>query len=149
MEPTTEQLIQKLVMVLRRMARTARNSQWMGMTDEADQYSIDQFNRILERLKAVDTSGVHDVFAPLPQHSSWSSLASACKDLIACYDTESGSERPASDWNGFWTDARSGIWIDKKAFKCGLPPEMNEFGDFLREKIGEWQQRSRRKPEER
>ena len=89
METNTEQLIQKLVVVLRRMARTARNNQWMGMSEEADQYSIDQFNRILERLKAVDATGAHEVFAPLPPKSTWSSLGSACRDLIACYDTES------------------------------------------------------------
>jgi len=149
MEANTEQLIQKLVVVLRRMARTARNNQWMGMSEEADQYSIDQFNRILERLKAVDTTGAHEVFAPLPAQSTWSSLGSACRDLIACYDTEGRAEGPGSDWNGLWTDARSGIWIDKKAFKCGMPPEMQEFGEFLKEKIGEWQRRTRAKPEER
>jgi len=148
MEANTEQLMQRLVGILRRMARTARNNQWMGVSEEADDYSIDQFNRILDRFKAVDTTGAHEVFAPLPPKSTWSSLGSACRDLIACYDTESRGD-PGSDWNGFWTDARSGIWIDKKAFKCGMPPEINEFGEFLRDKIAEWQRRSRAKPEER
>jgi hypothetical protein len=156
MEQHTEQLIQKLVTILRRMARTARHNQWMGASEEADQYSVDQFNRILERFKAVDSSGAHEVFAPLPAGSSWTSLSSACQDVIACYEPES-AEGQKRQWRGFcnetphgiWTDAKSGIWIDKEAFEQGLPRKMQEFGDFLRDQIHDWQRRSKHKPEER
>lgn len=148
MEQNSELLIQRLVTILRRMARTARHNQWMGTGGEADQYSIDQFNRILERLKSLDNSGAHEVFAALPAGSTWSSLSSACQDVIACYAPEDCAG-PKRHWNGFWTDARSGIWIDKEAFEHGLPPQINEFGEFLRDKIFEWQRRGRGKSEER
>jgi hypothetical protein len=148
MEQHTEQLIQRLVTILRRMARTARHNQWMGMTEVVDQYTIDQFNRILERLKAVDSSGAHEVFAPLPSGCAWTSLSSACQDLIACYEPDS-QEGQKRQWKGFCTDDKSGIWIDKNAFEQGLPHKMQEFGEFLRDQIQEWQRRPRHKHEER
>jgi hypothetical protein len=132
-------MIQKLIAVLRSMAKTAQMNHVMGRSEEADRHTIEQFNRILDRLRHVDTTGALEVFSDLPDQTSWASLNSACRNLIACCDVEGGPRRHG--WDGFWTDAKSGIWIDKMAFECGLPPEMNEFGEFLKEKISEWQKR--------
>jgi len=145
METNNEQLIQKLMAVLRRMAKTAQMNQWMGRNDEADPQSIDQFNRILDRLRQVDTTGAHEIFAPLPPQTSWISLGGACRNVIACYESEPRTAYGNGCWDGFWTDAKTGFWIDKMAFRHGMPPEINEFGEFIKEKISEWQNRARAK----
>lgn len=46
----------RLVNVLQRMARTARMNQWTGTRESADSYSIEQYNRILERLNSIEGS---------------------------------------------------------------------------------------------
>jgi hypothetical protein len=110
--------------------------------DQADAYSIGQYNRILERIHAIDTSGLPSLFAPLPDTVSWSTLGNACRDLSAYYEDEvSGSK---INWNGFSVDYR----FDKSAFRPhGMPEEVSELGHFIREKIAEWQERKRVKPE--
>jgi hypothetical protein len=143
-----EREIRRLVNVLRRMARTARMNYFMndaGFGGKADRHSVDQFNRILDRFKTMEAPGDPSLFGPLHEESTWSNLANACRDLCAYYEEENGAGRD-NPWSGVWTDARSGIWIDKSAFRHGMPPEMSDLGHFIREKIGEWQER-KRKPE--
>lgn len=142
MERVTEQdrEIRRLLNVLRRMARTARMNQWTGARESADSYSVEQYNRILERLNSRDGSGMAGLFVPLGEGTSWSMLSNACRDLCAYYEEDSGHGAKGG-WNGVWTDAKSGIWIDRSAFKAGMPPEVSELGHFIREKISEWQDR--------
>ena len=132
--------IKRLLNVLRRMARTARMNQWTGVRERADIYSVEQYNRILERFNALDATETPGLFVPLREDATWNMLSNACRDLSAYYeeDTPNGSK---GGWNGVWTDAKSGIWIDKTAFKSGMPPEVSELGHFIREKISEWQER--------
>jgi hypothetical protein len=133
MEQQKQQEIRRLVNVLRRMARTARMNYFMneaGFGGKADRHSIDQYNRILDRFKTMEAPGDPSLFGPLHEEATWSNLAN-------------GSE-PRNPWSGVWTDAKSGIWIDKSAFRHGMPPEMSDLGHFIREKIGEWQERKRR-----
>ncbi len=132
----------RLVNVLRRMARTARMNQWTGTRESADSYSIEQYNRILERLNAIEGSGAPGLFIPLREDASWNVLSNACRDLTAYYEDDTNGNAHGG-WNGVWTDAKSGIWIDKRAFKHGMPPEVGELGHFIREKISEWQDRKR------
>ena len=140
------QEVKRLLNVLRRMARTARMNQWTGMSEHADSYTIDQYNRILDRLKAVDNDS-QDLFAPMPSDASWSMISNACRDLAAYYEYE---DEPVNGggpgWDGIWTDARAGIWIDKSAFLHGMPAEIAELRNFVREKISEWQDRKRQQP---
>jgi hypothetical protein len=140
MERDQERETRKLLNVLRRMARTARMSQFMGVKDQADAYSIDQYNRIAARLETLDPAASKGLFGALPPDASWSTLSNACRDLAAYYEDDSASSAQAG-WSGVWTDARSGIWIDKSAFRHGMPPEVTELGHFIREKIAEWQER--------
>jgi hypothetical protein len=143
-----EREIRRLVNVLRRMARAARMNYFMndaGFGGKADHQSIQQFNRILERFKIMEAPGDPSLFGPLAEDASLSNLANACRDLCAYYEEEHGGGGQ-SPWSGIWTDAKSGIWIDKSAFRHGMPPEISDLGHFIREKIGEWQER-KRKPE--
>ena len=138
--------IDKLLNVLRRMARTARMNQWTGTREQADEYSIEQYNRILERLKALDGSGVLDLFVSLPQGSSWSTVANACRDVGAFYEDEPAHNGgPGRAWGGVWA-GKHGIWIDRSAFTSGFPQEVHELGNFIREKVTEWQEQRRRGP---
>src|SRR5277367_2196447 len=132
--------IKKLLNVLRRMGRTARMNQWTGTREQADGHSIEQYNRILARLAVIDGE-MQNLFAALPESATWNTLANASRDLCAYYEDEAGG-RGFGDWggwNGVWTDARSGIWIDKSAFRGTVPPEVSDLGEFIREKIAEWQ----------
>ena len=142
---TASKEMQKLLNVLRRMARTARMNHFMmaaGAQDHADSYSVGQYNRILERIHSLDASGLPSLFAPLPENSSWGTLGNACRDLSAYYEDEVSESK--INWNGFSVDYR----FDKSAFRPqGMPEEVSELGHFIREKIAEWQDRKRVKPE--
>ena len=123
MDQDKQRVLGKLINVLERMARSARMNQWSGSTERADAYSIDQYNRILERLNTLDPEGLQGLFAPLAPDATWTVLANACRDLAAYYEDESGPrKRPGGGgpFSGIWTDACSGIWIDKMAFQHGL-----------------------------
>lgn len=147
MEQQKQQEIRRLVNVLRRMARTARMNYFMneaGFGGKADRHSIDQYNRILDRFKTMEAPGDPSLFGPLNEEATWSNLANACRDLSAYYEDDQACAAPRNPWSGVWTDAKSGIWIDKSAFRHGMPPEISDLGHFIREKISEWQERKRR-----
>ena len=69
-----EKEIAKLVNVLRRTSRMALQSEWTGGAEDVAAFCIDQYNRVLARLKEID-AGVGAVFDPLPAGSS---LTAAC-----------------------------------------------------------------------
>src|SRR6185295_15030972 len=60
-----EKEIAKLVNVLRRTSRMALQSEWTGGSQDVAAFCIDQYNRVLARLKEIDP-GVGSVFDPLP-----------------------------------------------------------------------------------
>lgn len=141
---TQQQEMAKLMNVLHRMAKNARMNQWTANTEDADDYNVGQYNRILDRMQVLAGANATSLFAPLPQKVSWSTLANACRDLSAYYEDEANGQRRDGwhGWSGVWADRR-GIWIDRSAFSHGLPQEVNELGQFIREKIAEWQDRKR------
>ena len=140
-ETQRDREVRRLLNVLRRMARTARMNYWMnGVNETADSHSIEQYNRILQRFDSLEASGTPGLFLALPPDASLSVLANACRDLVAYHEDEKNTSAKGG-WNGIWTDARIGIWIDKSAFKTGIPQEIHELGHFIREKVSEWQDR--------
>ena len=141
-ETQSNKEVRRLLNVLRRMARTARMNQWTGVKENADSYSIEQYNRILERFNSLEGTGTPGLFTPLPDDATWNMLSNACRDLAAYHEDETNTSFKKG-WNGVWTDAHTGIWIDKTAFKHGFPAEVHELSHFVREKIAEWQDRNR------
>lgn len=134
-----EKEIAKLVNVLRRTSRMALQSEWTGGAEDVAAFCIDQYNRVLARLKEID-AGVGAVFDPLPAGSSLTVAAMACRQLAAYYEDEVGREGSA-DWKGFWGDPRYGPWVDKRAFKefwKKSAREVEDVGEFIRENIDEW-----------
>ncbi|MFL6276945.1 MAG: hypothetical protein ACJ74G_17300 [Blastocatellia bacterium] len=129
----------KLVNVLRRTSRMALQSEWTGSAADAARFCVDQYNRVLARLKEMDTD-VGTVFEPLAADSSLTVAAMACRQLAAYYEDEVGSAG-WGEWKGVWGDPRYGAWADKKAFKefwSRSAREIEDFGEFIRENIEEW-----------
>jgi len=133
-----EKEISKLVNVLRRTSRMALQSEWTGGSQDVAAFCIDQYNRVLARLKEIDP-GVASVFDPLAPGSSLTVAAMACRQLAAYYEDEVG--RAGGDWKGAWGDPRYGLWVDKRAFKefwSKSAREVEDLGEFIRENIDEW-----------
>ena len=96
------------------------------------QFCTDQYNRVLARLKEID-SGVSAVFDPLPSDSSLTVVAMASRQLAAYYEDELGTTRGFGRSHGFA--------FDPKMFKDFWEKSAREFedlGEFIRESIEEW-----------
>lgn len=147
-----EKEIAKLVNVLRRTSRMALQSEWTGGAQDVAAFCIDQYNRVLTRLKEIDP-GVGSVFDPLAAGSSLTVAAMACRQLAAYYEDEVGNTGRWGDWKGVFADPRYGVWVDKRAFKefwNKSAREIEDLGEFIRENIDEWvnQRKARGKQEE-
>lgn len=148
-----EKEISKLVNVLRRTGRMAMNSQWVGAAEDTAAHSAQQYNRVLNRLKEIDASA-GEVFSPLPENSSLSVVATACRQLAAYYEDEVGGTKEwGGEWKGIWGHPRHGIWLDKKAFKefwAKSAHELEDLGEFIRENIENWfrQKQDKKKSDE-
>jgi hypothetical protein len=132
--------IVKLVNVLRRTSRMALQSEWTGSSQDVATFCIEQYNRVLARLKEIDAD-VGSVFDALAPGSSLTVAAMACRQLAAYYEDEVGRSHNWGDWRGVWADPRHGVWADKQAFKefwSKSAREIEDFGEFIRENIDEW-----------
>jgi hypothetical protein len=125
-----EKEIAKLVNVLRRTSRMALQSEWTGGSSDAARFSVEQYNRVLARLKEFDPSAAA-VFDPLPADSSLTVAAMACRQLAAYYEDETGV-RPSRAY-GFALDAES-----FKDFWQKSARDVEDFGEYIRESIEEW-----------
>jgi hypothetical protein len=146
-----EKELAKLVNVLRRTSRMALQSEWTGSSQDAARFCVEQYNRVLARLKEIDPD-VANVFDPLATDSSLTVAAMACRQLAAYYEDEVG-RAGWGEWGGVWGDPRHGVWADKKAFKDfwnKSAREIEDFGEFIRENIEDWvkQYKAKSKPEE-
>ena|SRR5690349_15365602 len=135
-----EKELLKLINVLRRTSRMALQSEWTGGKDDAAAYCVDQYNRVLARLKELDP-GVSVVFEPLPAGSSLTVVAMASRQLAAYYEDELG---PAK---GFGGGGRGyGFAVDPRMFREFWDKSAREFedlGEFIRESIDEWLKRKK------
>jgi hypothetical protein len=137
-----EKEIAKLVNVLRRTSRMALHSELTGGKDDAARYCVEQYNRVLSRLKELD-EGVGKVFEPLAADSSLMVAAMACRQLAAYYEDEVGD---APRWGKAY-----GMRFDHETFKefwQKSAREIEDLGEYIRESIEEWVRQRKRKPEE-
>lgn len=142
-----EKEIAKLVNVLRRTSRMALQSEWTGGSQDVAAFCVDQYNRVLARLKEIDP-GVGAVFDPLPAGSSQTVAAMACRQLAAYYEDEVGHSGSWGDWKGVWASP-----ADKQAFKefwSKSARDIEDLGEHIRETIEDWvsQGKARGKQEE-
>jgi hypothetical protein len=138
-----EKEIAKLVNVLRRTSRMALHSEWTGGKEDAARFCLEQYNRVLARLKEIDP-GVGTVFEPLPQDGSLMVAAMACRQLAAYYEDEvGGGSQPR------WAKAY-GMRFDHETFRefwQKSAREIEDLGEYIRESIEEWVRQRKQKPE--
>ena len=125
-----EQEIAKLVNVLRRTSRMALQSEWTGSGQDAATYCVEQYNRVLARLKEIDPD-LASVFAPLEQGSSLTVAAMACRQLAAYYEDEVGRHGGWSHGARFDTETFKDFW--QKSAR-----DIEDLGEYIRESIEEW-----------
>ncbi|GIV60173.1 hypothetical protein GQ464_002975 [Rhodocaloribacter litoris] len=133
-----EQEIAKLVNVLRRAARTAMQAHWTGGDADAAAFCVRQYNRVLERLATLDP-GVRAVFEPLPEDSSLTVAAMACRQLAAYYEDE--VDEPSA-WGRVY-----GAAFDADAFKTfwqRCAGDIEDLGEYIRESIESWARERKR-----
>jgi len=127
-----ERELVKLINVLRRTSRMAMQSEWTGGKEDAAAFCTEQYNRVLARLKEIDT-GVGSVFDPLPAGSSLTVVAMASRQLAAYYEDELGSVKGFGRAYGFGFDPKMFRDFWEKSSR-----EFEDLGDFIRESIEEW-----------
>lgn len=124
--------ITKLVNVLRRLARMAQQANWTGNDTEGVAYSVQQYNRVLERLIKIDPD-VESVFSPLDDDSPFAVVAMAARQLAAYYEDEL---KPNSSWQKIYHTA-----FDPEGFKDfwrQSAKDIEDFGEYIRENIETW-----------
>jgi hypothetical protein len=114
-----EQELKKLINVLHRTARTAARVQWMNAGENEARFAAAQFNRILARLGELDPN-VKTVFAPLPEDSTLTTVAMACRQVVSYFEDEVKVE-----------DERWG-----PGFAAGFKIPCGETKDFTLEDVG-------------
>lgn len=127
-----EKEITKLVNVLRRTARMALHSEWTGGKEDAAAFCTGQYNRVLARLREID-SNLSSVFEPLPPGSSLMVAAMACRQLAAYYEDEIGGSSKGTKVYGVRLDHETFREFWHKSAR-----EIEDLGEFIRESIEEW-----------
>lgn len=132
-----EKEIGRLVNVLRKTARMAMQAEWIASVPDAATYCVEQYNRVLARLKDLAPE-IATVFEPLPPGSSLTVTAMACRQLSAYFEEEAGRERVWGGANAFKFDASTfkDFWRDSAK-------EIDDFGEFIRRSVDEWSRRQK------
>lgn len=143
-----EELV-KLIKVLRRTARMTMQAEWTGGSQDAAAFCVEQYNKILARLKELDPDIVK-IFEPLPAGSSLTVVSMACKQVAAYYQDKVGKEEGWDRSFGFGGGAGCPPWFKFKAFRNFMGASPNEFedlGEIIRESFQEWARRRKQKCE--
>ena len=122
----------KLINVLRRTSRMALQSEWTGGKEDAATFCVDQYNRVLARLKELDPA-VSTIFEALPAGSSLTVVAMASRQLAAYYEDELGTAKGFGRGYGFAFDSSKFKEFWEKSAR-----EFEDMGEFIRESIDEW-----------
>jgi len=137
-----EQELKKLINVLHRTARTAVRVQWMNVGEDEARFAVAQFNRILARLAEID-GNIKTVFEPLPEGTSLTTVAMACRQVVSYYEDEVGVEEEGRR-HGFAAGFRvPGGWGGTMDFN------VEELGNLLRDSLHEFFGRERERRAER
>jgi len=151
-----EKEIAKLVNVLRRTSRMALQSEWTGTNQDAAAFCVDQYNRVLARLKEIDPN-VSVVFQPLEPGSSLTVVAMACRQLASYYEDEVGS----GGFGGFGRARAYGFHFDPKIFQSFCEGaisfkefweksarDFEDFGESIREAFEDWARKRKKERSE-
>ena len=133
-----EKELKKLINVLRRTARMAMQSEWTGGQEDTAPFCVEQYNRVLARLKELDES-VGAIFSPLPEGSSLTVTAMACRQLVAYFEDEVGGGHQG--WGGWGGPRGYAFKFDTEHFRDfwrKSAQDIEDLGEFIRESIEEW-----------
>ena len=78
---------QKLLNVLRRIARAAGYASWVKDEPEAIKFCVAQYNRVLARLMELEPS-IKPLFTPLSESASPQVVRIAAKELLAYFEAD-------------------------------------------------------------
>jgi hypothetical protein len=137
-----EKEIANLVHVLQQTARMGFQAEWTGSeNNDVAALCMDRHNKILARLKEFDP-GLSAVFDPLPEGSSLTAVAIACRQLAAYYEDELG-------WPARWKHAYESSCDSKtiKEFWRKSSKEVQDLGEYMRDCADEWARRRKAKSE--
>jgi hypothetical protein len=122
-----EQQLTKLVNVLHRTARSAREG-----NEEVVERARQQYNRVLETLGGLEDS-LKTLFTPLDEGASAAVIVAACKDVAAYFEDEVDAPEVPFD-----SDAFREFW--RKSAK-----DLEDVGDFIRESLDQFQKERKEK----
>src|SRR5205814_3322381 len=134
-----EKELAKLINVLRRTSRMAMQSEWTGSGQGAAAFCTEQYNRVLTRLKEID-AGVSKVFEPLPEESSLTVVAMACRQLAAYYEDELRPQKGFGRAYGFAIDPTMFKEFWEKSAR-----DIEDLGESIRASIEAWPRVRKRK----
>jgi hypothetical protein len=134
-----EKELAKLINVLRRTARVALQSQWTEANGDAAKFCVEQYNRVLARLKELEP-GVSTLFEPLAAGSSLTVVAMACRQLAAYYEDEVGE---SFEWPRVYAAAFDSAGFKDFWRKCA--GDAQDLGEFIRENVEMWARQRRQK----
>lgn len=133
----------KLVNMLRRTARMALHVEWTEDTTEAAKYCVEQYNRVLARIKDMDPD-LTSVFEPLEQNASLNVVAIACRQLAAYYEDE---VEDSSTWQNICGGATVSADAFKDFWRKGAS-DVQDLGEAIRESIETWSKQRKSKRDE-
>jgi hypothetical protein len=107
-------------------------SEWTGTGEDSAAFCVEQYNRVLTRLREIDAS-VSTIFEPLPAGSSLTVVAMASRQLAAYYEDELRAPKDSRPAYGFAIDPATFQQFWEKS-AC----EIEDLGEFIRESIEEW-----------
>jgi hypothetical protein len=152
-EMEREQELNKLINVLRRIARLATHAQWMSAGESEARYGVSQFNKILARLGELDPN-IKNVFEPLAEDSSLLTVAMASRQVVSYYEDEvRAPESDSKSW-AWKVDEELGVgWFASDLGKkgslrilAGYKPggvDLEEVDNWVRDLECEWDGRDR------
>jgi hypothetical protein len=134
-----EKELTKLINVLRRTARAALQSQWTEANGDTAKFCVEQYNRVLARLKELDPS-VSTLFEPLAAGSSLTLVAMACRQLAAYFEDEAGE---SFEWPRVYAAAFDSAGFKDFWRKCA--GDAQDLGEMIRESVEMWARQRRQK----
>jgi hypothetical protein len=119
-----EKEITKLINVLRQIRNTLYFAGWRGKDAKVSEFCLQQYNNIVTRISELEPS-VKNLFTPLPENTSATTLHFAVSELIA-YLTEEETEKPRRGCES--RRARRRRWrCGKKRWIFGFSPSVERF----------------------
>jgi len=128
--------LRKLINVLYRTGKMAYRVQWSESGEESARFCVEQYNRILARLRELDPE-VAGIFVPLESNASLTVIAVACRQVVSYYEDEMRDKGIHHDREPFDFGFRPGRGAGA-AFCMPGQRDFEEFGNMIRDWVQGW-----------